>query len=113
MIGRKDEGQGLMVRIRVGGQARDISVAENLPTATMSLLFDAARDARLVRISIDVNWVKNADGRWVVDKRGALVTGAEAFQAATGAEFADAAMLAIEPRSDDEIAKIIADLETR
>jgi hypothetical protein len=113
MIGRKDEGRGLMVRVRVGGQARDISVAENLTTSALTLLFDAARDERLVRLAIDVTWLRDADGTWGIDKRRALITGAGSFEAASGAEFADAALLAIEPRSDDEIAKILSDLETR
>jgi hypothetical protein len=112
-IGRRDEGQGLVIRIRVNGEARDISVAGNVSTNVLKLLFDAARDERLVRVEIEVSWMKDVDGNWVVDKRGALVTGAQEFEVASGAEFTDVALSVIEPRSDAELADIISDLETR
>ena len=112
-IGRTDERQTLMARIRIGGEARDIQVAENLQRSALDLLFEAVKDGRLVRVEIEVTWLRTDDGKWVVDRRGAVVTGAYDFNPATGAEFVDAAQSALEARSDEEILTIISDLETR
>lgn len=112
-IGRTDERHSLMARIRFGGEARDIQVADNLATDALDLLFAAVKDGRLVRVEIEVTWLKTPEGEWAVDRRGALVTGVYDFDPATGAEFVDAAQSAIEPRSDEEILAIISDLETR
>jgi hypothetical protein len=112
-IGRKDEGHGLSVRVRIEGIARDLAVASDLDPDQLKLLFDAARDDKLVRLQTRVRWLRDGEKAWAVDGRSATVTGARAFEVASGAEFADAALKEIEPRTDEEIADIISDLERR
>lgn len=112
-IGRKDEGHGLAVRIRIDGLARDISVAPDVGAETLNLLFDAARDEKLVQIQTEVTWLRHDEKEWELDGRSAVVVGAKAFDLVSGADFVDAAQKAIEPRTDQEIADIINDLEQR